>query len=158
MSLKQCALFTLMLCFAGFNLVGAGGVGAFAEPVVAPQVSQPVQFVTAEELKAKLAKNGRVTVIDVRATSDLTDSESKIKGAIHVKLRRLQARLALLPLKNIPHDSEVVTYCACPNDEASIRAAQVLMNAGFKHVRVLRGGWVAWKKTNGQVEPKPRGL
>jgi rhodanese-related sulfurtransferase len=75
-----------------------------------------------------------------------------------VKVRKLKSRLALPPLKNIARDSEVVTYCACPNDEASIRAAQELMDAGFKRVRALKGGWVAWKKTNGQVESRPRGL
>jgi rhodanese-related sulfurtransferase len=114
--------------------------------------------VTAEELKAKITKNQPVTVIDVRASSDLDNSENKIKGAIHVKLRKLQSRLGLPPLKNVPRDSEVVTYCACPNDEASIRAVQLLTTAGFTRVRALRGGWVAWKKINGQVEARPRVL
>ncbi|MGH9872190.1 MAG: rhodanese-like domain-containing protein [Pyrinomonadaceae bacterium] len=141
---------TLTICF--------GLVAAFAQPVVNSQTTPPVQFVTAEELKTKLAKNEPVTVIDVRASSALADSENKIKGSIHVKLRKLQARLALPPLKNIPRDSEVVTYCACPNDESAIRAAQELMTAGFRRVRALKGGWVAWKRTGGQVEARPRGL
>lgn len=155
MSFRQSVAFTFTLYFAGMSLVGMGAVVAFAQPLVNPQTSQ-VQFVTADELKAMLAKNKPVTIIDVRATSDL--GQSKIKGAIHVKLRRLQARLALPPLNNIPRNSEVVTYCACPNDEASVRAAQILMDAGFKGVRALKGGWVAWKKTDGQVELRPKGL
>ena len=158
MNFRQWAACICLICYAGVSLAGASVVVVSALPAVSPQTSQPAQFVTAEELKAKLAKNERVTVIDVRSSSDLVASDSKIKGAIHVKVRKLQARLALPPLKNTPRDSEVVTYCACPNDEASIRAAEVLVNAGFKRVRVLKGGWVAWKKTNGQVESKPRGL
>ena len=152
MTFKQTSAWAFIICLA---LTAAGAVAAFAQQ---PQTAPQVQFLTAEELKAKLAKNESVTVIDVRATNEFGESENKIKGAIHVKLRKLQSRLALPPLKNVPHDSEVVTYCACPNDEASIRAAQLLMTAGFKRVRALRGGWVAWKKTNGQVESKPRGL
>jgi rhodanese-related sulfurtransferase len=155
MAFKQWSACILILCL---GLASAGAFAALAHPVVNPQTPPQVQFVTAEELKAKLAGNEPVTVIDVRSSRDFADSEVKIKGAIHVKVRKLQARLALPPLKNVPRDSEVVIYCACPNDEASIRAAQELMNAGFKRVRALKGGWVAWKKTNGQVESRPRGL
>ena len=112
-----------------------------------------LQFVTADELKAKISRNETVTIIDVRATSGLLESDNKIKGAVYVKLRRLKSRLVMAPLKDVPRNREVVTYCACPNDESSIRAAQVLLEAGFTHVRVLKGGWVTWKKVNGQVEP-----
>lgn len=155
MVFKQWSARPLMLSLA-LSILSA--FAAFAQPAIQPQTSPPVQFVTAEELKAKLAKSEPVTVIDVRASSEFAESENKIKGAIHVKLRKLHSRLALPPLKNVPRDSEVVTYCACPNDEASIRAAQELMSAGFKRVRALKGGWVAWKKTNGQIESRPRGL
>lgn len=120
-----------------------------------PTPSQP-EFVTAEELKAKLARNEPLTIIDVRSASGL-GSENKIKGAYYVKLRRLKYRLGFSPLKDAPRDREVVTYCACPNDEASVKAAQLLRESGFKRVRVLKGGWVVWKKANGQVEPMARG-
>lgn len=155
MVIKRCRVFTFILCLV---LAAAAGFPAFAQPLVSPQAAPQVQFLTADELKAKLAKNEPVTVLDVRSGGDFGGSDNRIKGAIHVKVRKLQSRLALPPLKNISHDSEVVTYCACPNDEAAIRAAQLLMNAGFKRVRALRGGWIAWKKTNGQVEARPRGL
>jgi rhodanese-related sulfurtransferase len=155
MVFKQWSACTLILCL---GLASAGTFTTVAHPIVNPQTAPQVQFVTAEELKAKIARNEPVTVLDVRSSSDFGDSENKIKGAFHVKVRKLQSRLALPPLKNVPRDSEVVTYCACPNDEAAIRAAQELMNAGFKRVRALKGGWVAWKKTNGQLEARPRGL
>ena len=153
MAFKHWSACILIFCL---GLASASAFATFAQPVANPQTAPEVQFVTAEELKAKLARNEPVTVIDVRASSEFADSENKIKGAIHVKVRKLQSRLARPPLKNVPRDSEVVTYCACPNDEASIRAAQDLMNAGFKRVRALMGGWLAWKKTNGQVESRPK--
>jgi len=155
MVFKQWSACILVLCL---GLASSNAFATLSLPVVNPQSPPQIQFVTAEELKAKLARNEPVTVLDVRSSTDFGESENKIKGAIHVKVRKLKSRLALPPLKNVPRDSEVVTYCACPNDEASIRAAQELMNAGFKRVRALKGGWVAWKKTNGQVESRPRGL
>jgi rhodanese-related sulfurtransferase len=85
-------------------------------------------------------------------------NDNKIKGALYVKLRRLKYRLGFPPLSKVSRNSEVVTYCACPNDESSIKAAQLLVESGFKHVRVLKGGWVVWKKANGQVEPMAGGM
>jgi rhodanese-related sulfurtransferase len=117
-----------------------------------------VDLITAEELKAKLDKNEAVTIIDVRSTNSFADSESTIKNSIHVKVRRLKQRLTQVPLKNVSRDSEVVTYCACPNDEASIHAAEILKSAGFKRVRVLKGGWQAWVNAGGKVQAKPRGM
>ena len=158
MSLKKCGAVSCMFLLI---LTASAGlttrtVAAPGKPVLNPQAPPQVEFITAQELKTKLTKDQPITIIDVRTTSGLLDSDSKIKGAFHVKLRRLRSRLAFPPLKDIPRDREIVTYCACPNDEASIRAAQVLMNAGFKRVRVLKSGWSAWKKVNGQVEARPR--
>ncbi len=111
-----------------------------------------VAFMTAEELKAKVTKSQPVTILDVRASEAFADSNRKIKGAVHVKLRRLRYRLGFAPLKSVNRDSEVVTYCACPNDELSIQAAQVLMDSGFKRVRALKGGWREWLRLKGPVE------
>ena len=119
---------------------------------------KPAEFVSAAELKEKLTRGEPVTLIDLRSADGYASSDGKIRGAIHIKERRLRARLALPPLRDVARDAEVVTYCACPNDEAAVRAAQTLSAAGFKRVRVLRGGWRAWLDARGPVEAKPRGL
>ncbi|HET8646077.1 MAG TPA: rhodanese-like domain-containing protein, partial [Vicinamibacteria bacterium] len=78
-----------------------------------------------------------------------------IKGALRITLRWLRSRLGYAPLRDIPREREVVTYCACPADEASIRAAEVLLQAGFKRVRTLKGGWEAWLAAGGPIEERP---
>ena len=123
--------------------------------LVAQKAAAAAAFMSAEQLKAKLARNEPVTIIDVR-DSDSYLNNNKIKGSIHVKLRRLSYRLTMAPLRNAPRDREIVTYCACPQDEASIRAAQILTDAGFTRVRVLLGGWQMWLRAKGQTEPRPR--
>jgi len=144
-----------------FSLVGAvnplyRGAPAMARATQAAQnSSSPPQFISAEQLKAKLARNEPVTIIDVRDTESYIKN-NRIKTSIYVKERRLSYRLTMPPLKDIPRDREVVTYCACPHDEASIRAAQKILDAGFKKVYVLQGGWLMWLKVNGQTEPRPR--
>ena len=122
-----------------------------------PAPPTEVQFMTAEQLKSKLGKNQKVTIIDVRTTDVYATADRKIKGAIHVKLRRLSYRLGFAPLNSVSHDADVVTYCACPNDEASIKAAQILSASGFKRVWALKGGWREWLRLNGQVEAISKG-
>ncbi|HET6978498.1 MAG TPA: rhodanese-like domain-containing protein [Pyrinomonadaceae bacterium] len=120
------------------------------------QTDPAVQMISADELKAKVTANQPVTIIDVRSSEGYANSAKTVKGAIHFKLRKLKARLAFPPLKDLPKDQEIVTYCACPKDESSIAAAQILQASGFKRVRVLQGGWQEWLKANGPVEPRAK--
>ena len=120
------------------------------------QDSPSVQMISAEELKTKVTSNQPVMIIDVRSSQGYASSSTTVKGAIHFKLRKLKSRLAYTPLKDLPKDREIVTYCACPKDESSIAAAQILQAGGFKRVRVLQGGWQEWLKANGPVEPRAK--
>ncbi|HKG47633.1 MAG TPA: rhodanese-like domain-containing protein [Pyrinomonadaceae bacterium] len=123
--------------------------------VIAAHAQTPAaEMITADELKAKVAGNQPVTIIDVRSSEGYAASSTTIKGAIHFKLRKLKSRLVYPPLKDLPKDREIVTYCACPKDESSIAAAQILQASGFKRVKVLRGGWQEWLRANGPVEPR----
>jgi rhodanese-related sulfurtransferase len=144
-----CAVLTL-------TVAATADVGTAATTLQQPAPS--TDFITAAELKTKIARNERLTIVDVRATSGLLNDDNKIRGAIYVKLRRLKSRLAFPPLRDVPRDQEIVIYCACPNDESAIRGAQLLTAAGFRRTRVLKGGWTAWKKSNGQVEPLAIGI
>ena len=122
----------------------------------AQQPAPPVSMITADELKAKMARNDPVTVIDVRSSEGFASSTITVKGSIHFKLRKLKSRLRFPPLKDLPRDREIVTYCACPNDESSIAAAQILQASGFTRVRVLQGGWREWVKANGPVQSRTK--
>jgi len=127
--------------------------------VMMAEAQQPaglVSMITAEDLKAKLARNEPVTIIDVRSSEGFAGSSTTVKGSVHFKLRKLKSRLRFPPLKDLPRDSEIVTYCACPKDEASITAAQILQASGFTRVRVLQGGWHEWIKANGPVQPRAK--
>ena len=120
------------------------------------QADPAVQMISAEDLKAKVAANQPITLIDVRSSQGYANSNNTMKGSIHFKLRKLKSRLAFPPLKDLPKDREIVTYCACPKDESSIEAAQILQASGFKRVSVLKGGWQSWLKANGPVEPRTK--
>lgn len=120
----------------------------------AQQKPPEVVFISAEELKAKITGNQPPMIIDVRSSEGYAASNTTVKGALHFKLRKLKGRLSYAPLKDLPRDREIVTYCACPKDQSSISAAQTLQSSGFKNVKVLQGGWNEWLKANGPVQPK----
>lgn len=122
---------------------------------VSAQAQQPA-MITAEELKTKMTKNEQVTVIDVRSSEGFANSGTTVKGSIHYKLRKLKSRVNFAPLKDLPRSREIVTYCACPKDESSIAAAQILRAAGFTRVKVLQGGWHEWLRVNGPVQPRAK--
>jgi len=130
--------------------------GLSALTIQAQTAAPAVDMITADELKAKLASNQPVTIIDVRSSEAFASATKTIKGSIHFKSRKLKSRLAFPPLKDLPKDREIVTYCSCPKDESSIAAAQILQAGGFKRVRVLQGGWQEWMKANGPVEPRAK--
>jgi rhodanese-related sulfurtransferase len=120
------------------------------------QQAPGVTMITAEELKAKMANNESVTVVDVRSAEGFANSGTTVKGSIHFKLRKLKYRLQYPPFKNLPKNSEIVTYCACSKDQSSIAAAQILQESGFTRVRVLQGGWSEWLRVGGPVQPRAK--
>lgn len=111
-----------------------------------------IEFITPEELKTKIAKNESLAILDLRSQDSYEQSDKTMKGSIHTRVRKVAARL-----REVPRDREVITYCACPADQAAILAARELLTNGFTRVRVLKGGWNAWLHVGGPVQPKPRG-
>ncbi len=114
MSFKKGAVccFTLLMACVALADIRAVRIRASTQAGHDSAKLPEIAFIAPEELKAKLAKNEPLTIIDVRSTNDYIGSDGKIKGAIYVKSRRLHARLGLLPLKDVPRDQQVVTYCA----------------------------------------------
>jgi len=124
--------------------------------VVHAQDAPNVSMISADELKTKVTSNHPVTIIDVRSSEGYAASSTTVKGALHFKLRKLKSRLTFPPFKDLPKDREIVTYCACPKDQSSIAAAQILQAAGFKRVKVLQGGWQEWLRVSGPVTPRAK--
>jgi rhodanese-related sulfurtransferase len=131
--------------------VAFAGPGAYIPSPQDKKEKVSVEFITPQELKAKIASNEPVLVVDLRGPSVYAQSDKTIKGSLHTKVRKVVYRLRL-----IPREREVITYCACPADEAALIGARALLANGFKKVRVLKGGWNAWLEGGGQVQSKPR--
>lgn len=90
--MKHRIILALLLAAAGAVRAGARGV---------TQQEVPADRVSLEEF-TRLRAQGKVFVLDVRYQIG-----TKIKGATHIPLDQLEARLS-----ELPKDKEIVTYCS----------------------------------------------
>lgn len=87
--------------------------------------------ITAAQLKERLDKGEKVTIIDAR--HDV--GGQIVKGAIHVPMDKLEDWA-----KGVDKSAMIVTYCTCPHDEAADAEVEKLRQMGFKNSFALSGG------------------
>jgi hypothetical protein len=87
--------------FLAMLLTCAALSGALQTRAQTPAQAAPPDRVTLEEF-TRLRAAGKVFVLDVRY-----QIETKIKGATHIPLDQLEARLS-----ELPRDREIITYCS----------------------------------------------
>lgn len=92
--------------------------------------------ITAPELAERL-KSNHIRLIDVREPHEL--EISRIEGADLIPLGQLAARLSEL-------DSAQDLVLFCKSGSRSARGLELLVSAGFKKVKNLKGGINAWAK------------
>ena len=103
--------------------------------------------VDVDELHALIGAERAAKVIDVRSPMSQALT-GRIPGAITVDPKNMRVDLLA-----IEPESEVIVYCACPNEYTAAKVAKALLQHGFKRVRPLQGGIDAWIAAGHQVEP-----
>lgn len=102
------------------------------------RVERLVPRVTARELAEKIAAGGDPVIIDLRPHGDREDVPG-IPGSLPLSLDEVLAKR-----HDLPYDRDVVLYCACPRDAASVYVVWKLREGGFTRVWALAGGIEAW--------------
>jgi membrane protein DedA with SNARE-associated domain/rhodanese-related sulfurtransferase len=101
--------------------------------------------ITVAELRKLLDDGEAIVILDVRPRS--IRAEGAIPGAVSAHPADFDP-----VLKTYPRGTEIVVYCACPNEESAATAARHLRRAGFKKIRPLLGGIDAWVEAGHPVE------
>lgn len=112
--------------------------GAPAIPLL-PLGARPVPTVEPRALWEELKSNTPPLVVDVREPREFR--QGHIPGALLLPLPQLVGAPA-----DLPRDRPIVL--ACRSGRRSARAAAVLANQGYEHLRVLRGGMIQWEGAN----------
>lgn len=96
--------------------------------------------IDASELEERIA-DPAVQIIDVREAWERAGDA--IEPSLHVPLAALEQFGTDDALQGLHRDAPTVVYCA--HGIRSLRAAAILREEGFRQVRSLRGGIVAWR-------------
>ena len=98
-----------------------------------------VPEISAEELKKALdTKSGRLQLLDVRTAPEWR--KGAIRGTILVPISILSQQIEALPF-----DRDRPVIAICRSARRSIPAVRILKAAGYRDVRQLRGGMLAWE-------------
>ena len=108
---------------------------------------QRLKRVDPDELAADLRAGRPLLVVDVRAQSPVLPLESRIPGAVHLDLARLETEA----IAGWSLEAEIVTYCACPGDASAAKVACWLIAQG-RPASVLAGGIDAWASRGHALE------
>lgn len=87
-----------------------------------------------------------VTLIDVRSTTSRNRSKLEIPGEVWINPKSGAALDSFLA--SADKDTSYVIFCSCPDDNYSIRTAQILAKNGFEKVFVLTNGWDVLQKND----------
>jgi molybdopterin/thiamine biosynthesis adenylyltransferase/rhodanese-related sulfurtransferase len=93
--------------------------------------------ISALDLKSRLARNVELLLLDVREPHEL--AISALRGATNIPLGELAARLSELDSAR-----EMIVFCKAGT--RSKRALELLVSAGFRKVKNLKGGINAWAR------------
>jgi len=101
---------------------------------------QTIPEISVKELKKKLDSGEPFTLLDVRNEEERDFCNI---GGVFIPLYKLQERY-----KEITKDQELIIYCR--SGRRSLDAASFFLNQGYKNVKNLTGGILAWSD---EVDP-----
>ncbi|HML07023.1 MAG TPA: DedA family protein/thiosulfate sulfurtransferase GlpE [Xanthobacteraceae bacterium] len=102
--------------------------------------------ITVPELRELIDGGGELVILDVRPQK-VRAQDGMIPGAVPAHPEDIDPII-----KQYSRDTEIIVYCACPNEESAATAAKHLKHAGFKKIRPLLGGIEAWVNAGHPVE------
>ena len=92
-----------------------------------------------------MENEANILVVDTRYKEQY--DVDHVKGAVSAPLSTIMEE-GWVP----PTDKEIILYCGWPNEDTSARAALELINKGFSEIKVLKGGYDAWKAAGYPME------
>jgi rhodanese-related sulfurtransferase len=112
-----------------------------------------VSRITPRQVQSLMTKGEPVQFVDARGEPTWAEAAEQVSGAVRVRLTSLTRDAT-----RVSRGCQVVVYGA---DDAEVHVARVadhLRILGFSHVRILSGGFAAWREQQLPVQLKPAAL
>jgi rhodanese-related sulfurtransferase len=129
----------------GLLALGLLALAAFLPPLVGRLRRKPM--LEASALKEWLDKGEDVLVLDVRSSDERRGEPGYIPGSVNIPLNELPQRFA-----ELDDYQERPLAVVCRADRRSAKAAQILTQAGFADVHIIRDGMDQWSREGFPVE------
>ncbi len=122
-------------------------------PKAAPENAKKfldVPGIKLKELKKLIDKKADIVIVDTQ--DEKIYEVSHIKGAINFPW----APTIKNPI-NLPRNKTLIIYCGCIDQEASLDVAtQLILDYGYKDIKILEGGFQQWLKLGYPIEKSKR--
>ena len=106
--------------------------------------STRVEFIEASEMVKRIARRELLNMIDVREYREFLNSH--IEHCKHISKGVLERDIEF----HYPElSAEIILYCS--DGLRSILAGDALLKMGYSNIRVLQGGFQAWKEAGGKI-------
>ena len=135
--------------FVGFILLIAATLWDWRAGAGRGATADDVSWIEAGDLADRLKGDSAPIVVDVRRPDKFYGELGHLRGARNIPLAELQQRLA-----ELTEFKERELTLVCRTQMRSAQAAAILKRAGFRDVRVLRGGLEQWNRDDLPVEDR----
>jgi len=108
-----------------------------------------VSRITPRQVVARMTKGEPVQFVDARCDPSWAEAQEQVSGAVRVRLPTI-ARDATHVSRGCP----VVVYGAHDAEADAAHVAEQLRVLGFAPVKLLAGGFAAWREEHGPVQRK----
>jgi membrane protein DedA with SNARE-associated domain/rhodanese-related sulfurtransferase len=110
------------------------------------RMGRRVPRLTVQQVTEKISAGEDPVFIDLRSHGTRREVPG-IRGSLPLSVEEVIAGH-----RDLPRDRDVILYCACPQDAASVQAAKRLREKGLARVWPLAGGIEAWHAFNCEAE------
>lgn len=100
-----------------------------------------MQNINVQEVKQRLSKGETLHLVDVR---ELHERDIFNIGGIHCSIGKIQT----MQVEELEDWKEEEVICYCRSGHRSMNAALILETLGFKNVKNLVGGMLAWTENS----------
>jgi 3-mercaptopyruvate sulfurtransferase SseA len=108
-----------------------------------------VSRITPRQVVALMSKGEAVQFVDARGEPSWAEAGEQVTGAVRVSLPSLQRDAT-----RVARGCQVVVYGADDAEAHVARVADQLRVLGHPRVRILSGGFAAWREQRGPVQRK----